>query len=152
MPGKLKPVNIAPSAFWNALSTIEPGVWGTPCAIRLKNGRFIDRGIWINPQDVEVLSACAKRMPLRFATVLRSAGESGMGYHIYVVDLRDGTSFVHAAGNVTIDLVDLPPGYLPDDIAGVRPHDGRERSQVEGYRHIEDFASVEYALPGGDAL
>jgi hypothetical protein len=90
-------------------------------------------------------------MPAQFARLIHDAGESGMGYHIYVVLLRDGTSFVHTAGNLVIDLVNLPAGYSSEDIVGVRPHEGRERSREESYRHVEEFASVEYARPTGGA-
>lgn len=154
-----EPVNIAPKEFLSAIAALEPGVWGVPCSIELTDGpgselalawenrRFGDAGKWINPQRIASVSACPKRMPAHFARLIHDAGESGMGYHIYVVQLRDGTSFVHTAGNLVIDLVNLPAGYLSEDIVGVRPHEGRERSRKEGYRHVEEFASVEYARP-----
>lgn len=53
------------------------------------------------------------------------------------------------AGNLGIDLVNLPAGYSSEDIVGVQPHQGRERSRDEGYRHINEFASVEYARQPG---
>lgn len=142
------------------LRYLSPGVWGVPCSIEVdgsafewalawENRRIGDAGKWVNPQSVTRLSACSKRMPARFARLIHDAGESGMGYHIYVVQLRDGTSFVHVAGNLAIDLVNLPLGYSSEDIVGVRPHEGRERSRAEGCRHVEEFASVEYARPDG---
>lgn len=158
-----KPINIAPVAFLEAISAIEPGVWGTPCAIQLADGRafesalawenrrFGDAGQWINPQNIVSVSECLKRMPARFAKLIQSAGESGMGYHIYVVDLRDGNSLVHVASNLCIDFVGLPAGYSSSDIIAVHPHEGRERSRTEGYRQNDSFASVEYAMPTGDA-
>lgn len=95
------PVNIAPKEFLDAIAALEPGVWGVPCSIELtdartfelalawENRRFGDSGKWVNPQSIVRVSACPKRMPARFARVIHDAGESGMGYHIYVVQLRD---------------------------------------------------------------
>src|SRR5262249_16120140 len=143
-----EPVNIAPREFLDAIAALEPGVWGIPCSIELTDGRafdlalawenrrFGDAGDWVNPQRIRRVSACLKRMPARLARVIHDAGESGMGYHIYVVQLRDGTSFVHVAGNLVIDLVNLPAGYSSEDIVSVRPHEGRERSCEEAYRHV----------------
>jgi hypothetical protein len=154
-----EPVNIASAAFLRALAGIEAGVWGTPCAVELVDGRifdvalawenrrFGDAGKWINPQAVVTVSVCLKRMPPQFAQLIHRAGESGMGYHLYVVALRDGSSFVHVAGNLGIDLVNLPAGYTSDDIIAVHPHEGRERSREEGYRSNEGVVSVEYARP-----
>jgi hypothetical protein len=152
-------VNVAPESFLRAIDAIEPGVWGIPSSITLVDGtsfemalawenkRFSDRGDWINPRNVAQLSECRKRMPAKWARVLHEAGESGMGYHIYVVELQDGNSFLHMAGNLVIDLVNLPPGYFSEDIVIVRPHDGRERSRTEGYRSVENWASIQYSRP-----
>jgi hypothetical protein len=112
-----------------------------------ENRRFSDKGIWLNPERVSRLAEWPSRMPATFARTIHSAGESGMGYHIYVVELNDGSSFVHVAGNLTIDLLNLPAGYTHRDVVGVRPHEGRERSKVEGYRTVETFHSLEYARP-----
>lgn len=155
------PINIASEAFLEQFDAIEPGAWGTPCSIRLVDGRSFERclawenprhgdaGNWINPNNVAGLEECATRMPPRFARLIKSAGESGMGYHIYVVHLADGKSFVHVSPNLGIDLVDLPAGYTHNDVVGVEPHEGRERSKGEGYRQLsESFASLEFARFG----
>ncbi|MGD0140723.1 MAG: hypothetical protein ABSD28_17785 [Tepidisphaeraceae bacterium] len=159
-----RPINIASPEFLRQLDAIEPGVWGTPCSIVLLDGRsfefclawenprFGDAGKWINPNCVGYLTECPKRMPAKFARSIKNAGESGMGYHIYVVRLSDGNNFVHVAGNLAIDLVDLPSGYTQRDIVGVDPHEGRERSRTEGYRRVSGHgASVEFARPLGKA-
>jgi hypothetical protein len=157
------PINIAPAEFLMQLGALERGVWGTPCAVVMHSGethavslawenrRFGDGGNWINPQDVSAVLACPSQMPARFARQIHDAGESGMGYHIYVVHLADGNSFVHVAGNLVIDLVDLPNGYTPQNITQVEVHAGRERSRTEGYRSVEKYTSVEYARRSGDA-
>src|SRR5579872_5472041 len=135
------PINIASTDFLKQYDAIEPGAWGTPCSIVLLDGqsferclawenpRYGDDGKWINPSAVAYLTECPKRMPAEFARMIKNAGESGMGYHIYVVHLSDGNSFVHVAGNLGIDWVDLPAEYTQKDIVGVDAHEGRERSK-----------------------
>jgi hypothetical protein len=77
-------------------------------------------------------------MPAHLATKLYAAGESGMGYTIFTMDFRSGDSVVFATGGV-VDFPDLPEGLTADDILDVHPHEGRERSQREGYRGSADF-------------
>ncbi len=76
-----------------------------------------------------------------------------MGYHIYVVELADGTNFVHAAGNLLIDLLNLPEGYTQYDVVNVLPNEGREWSNAEGYRQVDEYKSLEYCalvkIPAG---
>src|SRR5262245_9005744 len=100
-----EPVNVAPREFLDAIAALEPGVWGIPCSIELTDGRafdlalawenrrFGDAGEWVNPQRIARVSASLKRMPARLARLIHNAGESGMGYHIYVVQLRDGIAW-----------------------------------------------------------
>ena len=151
------PINTLSPELAERLDAIEPGVWGTPCAIVLcdgssyaealawENPRYSDAGSWINPNTVAYLAECPSRMPARFARLIHDSGESGMGYHIYVVRLSDGNSLVHAAGNLEIDLLDLPPGYTSGDIATVELHAGRGRVGRDGYRFLAEWASLEYA-------
>ena len=151
------PVNLTSPQFLEQLGLIEPGIWGTPCSVTLfdgsaieiclawENKRFSDEGKWLNPEKVYEVRECRSRMPATFARRIRDAGESGMGYHIYVVELADGTGFIHAAGNLTIDLLNLPSGYLPNDVVNVWPHQGREQSAKEGFRQVGDFCSLEFA-------
>ncbi len=147
-------VNVASDEFLEKLGKIELGVWGWPCAVLLDDGtcheiclawenkRYSDKGTWVNPHRVTDIKECNSRMPWRFARAIHDAGESGMGYHIYVVKLADGTSFVHVAGNLGIYLVNLPRGYTSPAIINVVPHAGRERSRTEGYRHIDDYPLI----------
>jgi hypothetical protein len=149
-------VNIAPNAFLESLARIEPGVWGWPCAVTLidgsshelclawENKRYSDKGDWLNPNVVREIHESNSRMPAMLARSIHEAGESGMGYHIYVVELSDGGSFVHVAGNLLIDLVDLPDAYTSRDIVNVFPHVGRERSCTESYREVREYMSLEF--------
>ena len=84
-------------------------------------------------------------MPAHLATRLYAAGESGMGYEIFTMDLRSGQSLVFVTGNL-VDFPDLPEGVTCDDILDVHPHEGRERSQREGYRGSAEFRWL-YFLP-----
>lgn len=159
-----QPINPASVDFLRQLDAVEPGVWGTPCAIVLSDGHAIehalawenahysDAGEWTHPDRVIYLTESPARMPAKFARLIYNAGESGMGYHIYVVRLSDGASFVHVAANLAIDLVSLPLGYTQKDIMGIDPHEGRQRSRDEGYRSLSDlpWASVEFVRPRGD--
>ena len=145
-------INLAPARFLQELDRIETGVWGTPCSVTLHDGssrdlclawenkRYSDKGDWLNPNDVTEVRECRFRLPARFARIIHDAGESGMGYHIYIVELADGTDFVHVAGNLVIDLLDIPSGYGPADVTNVRPHEGRERP----YRQIGEYCSLEF--------
>lgn len=157
MPPSCPVLNVASAEFLQQLDSIEPGVWGTPCSVTLQDGstrevclawenkHYGDKGNWLNPNKVAGVSQCNARLPARFARLIHEAGESGMGYHIYVVELADATSFVHLAGNLVIDLIDLPTGYGPQDVVNVLPHEGRERSVREGCRQVLEYCSLEYA-------
>jgi hypothetical protein len=160
MASKYCPViNIASQEFLEKLRRIEPGVWGWPCAVSLDDGtsheiclayenkHYSDKGSWLSPHRVTDIRECKSRMPLRFARAIRNAEESGTGYHIYVVELADGGSFVHIAGNLGIDLVNLPVGCTSQDIINVVPHAGRERSQTEGCRKNDNYPILEFAMP-----
>jgi hypothetical protein len=152
-------INLAPATILQQLDSIEPGVWGTPCCVTLHDGtsrdicvpwenkRYSDKaasGAWLKPNHIVEVCECQFRLPAKFARIIHDAGESGMGYHIYVVELADGTEFVHLGGNLVIDLLDFPAGYGPADVSNVRPHVGREQS----YRQIENYCSLEFARPG----
>ena len=145
--------------FLRELDAVEPGVWGTPCAAFLidgraheaglgwENPRYSDAGIWINPSSIALLQESPVRMPARFARQIHDAGESGMGYRRYTVELHDGTVFVHLAANLLIDLLCLPTGYTQRDVVGVRPHEGRERLSAGVRARQTDFQSVDCARP-----
>jgi hypothetical protein len=149
--------NLAPAKFLQQLDAIESGVWGTPCAVTLEDGschdvclawenqRYSDKGTWLNPNRVSEVRQCQWRLPAKFARIIHDAGESGMGYHIYVVELSDGTNFVHLAGNLIIDLLNFPFGYGPKDVVNVLPHQGRERTERNKYRQVAEYCSLEFA-------
>lgn len=149
-------INVVPAKVLQQLDRIEAGVWGTPCSVTLDDGtsreiclawenkRYSDKGVWLNPNKVIEVRECQSRLTGKFARIIHDAGESGMGYHIYVVELADGTEFVHVAGNLVIDLLNFPAGYGPADVSNVRPHEGREQP----YRQIKEYCSLEFARTG----
>jgi hypothetical protein len=61
-------------------------------------------------------------LPARFANILYEAGESGMGYCAFSVELRDHRRLYFVTGNA-VDFLNWPEGVLPDDVIGVTPHD-----------------------------
>jgi len=148
-------INVASASVLQKLDQIEGGVWGIPCSVTLidgachdvclasENRRYSDKGNWLNPNQVAEIRESKCRLPARFARIIKDAGESGMGYHVYVVELSDGTEFAHVAGNLTIDLLHYPVGYGPEDVANVRPHEGRDLP----CREIKAFSSLEFARP-----
>ena len=118
-----------------------------PCQLILKDGQIIPRAIcvedhrgfttngWIHPDAVARIEPSAERMPASLATKLYAAGESGMGYEIFRMMMKDGTSHVFVTPNV-VDFPDLPEGYTTDDILDVFPHEGRDE---HGLRRAREF-------------
>lgn len=149
--------NIATPEFIAQVERIEPsdtGPWGQhqkhrPCRLILKDGTVIPRVIciedhrgfttdaWIHPSTVDRVEPSPERMPATLATKLYAAGESGMGYEIFIMKLRDGTSHVFVTGNI-VDFPDYPDGHDCRDVLDVFPHKGREESK-RGYRRGREF-------------
>ncbi len=118
-----------------------------PCQVTLVDGRVVDRvyvmeqgmyitwwGVW--PEDdrgkqslpidqVTRIEESPSRLPVAIANTLYEAGESGMGYCIFTLVLRNGHRLPYVTGNA-VDFVDLPPGVRPADVVRVLPHVGRK--------------------------
>jgi hypothetical protein len=157
------PVNIAPGQFMAGIAIITPSrtpqhevFW--PCSLLLSDGRTVpralcrenprwsDKGKWINPQAVRSVSASPFRLPSQLADKLYRAGESGMGYVIYVLALRSGETIVCASGGI-VDFPELPGGVSTDDIADVFPHQGRECTASEKYFSDAPFEYCDFVPP-----
>lgn len=117
-----------------------------PCKVILDDGSARDRvyvveaepwfrfwGVWpeddsgkslLPVQRVKKIINSPSRLPASAANKLYAAGESGMGYTIFTVSFRDGTSLVIGTGNA-IDFVDYPSGQSEDTVLDVFPHIGR---------------------------
>jgi hypothetical protein len=79
----------------------------------------------LSPEDVDAIEESQHRLPAPLANKIYSAGESGMGYFVFTVELRDGTKLPFLTGSA-VDFPDWPPGIDPRDAVAVEPHVGRE--------------------------
>ena len=86
-------------------------------------GVLPDRSV-VDARDVVLVAATPHRLPAPFADVLYKAGESGMGYCVFALRFRDGSTQPYLTGNA-VDFLEYPVGLHPVDVAGVDPHGGR---------------------------
>jgi hypothetical protein len=127
---------IAPS--WDGMCEYRP------CRVRLTSGEMRDFvylidadayirrwGPWppeaknvVSVQDVVAVEESPHRLPAALANRLYERGESGMGYTIFTVVLRDGRRLPRVTGNA-VDFPALPDGVTTGDIVDVL-HEGRE--------------------------
>lgn len=139
-----------PPHLKSQLDAITPSLDGElkyyPCKVRLRDGTEVDR-VYFVPEasyvkhwgvypgqdshkaelllaDIESLEESPSRLPPQFADELYEAGESGMGYTLFVAVFSDGSRQAYGAGNA-IDFVEYPEGKGPRDVAKVLPHQGR---------------------------
>ena len=118
-----------------------------PCKVTLKNGEIFERvyvcesnsyikiwGVWpeddrgkrfILIQNVADIEESKVRMPVRFANQMYEAGESGMGYCIFTLVLKDGRKLPYLTGGA-VDFVNWPPNVEPEMVAEILPHQGKE--------------------------
>lgn len=154
------PCNVASKLLTAAFRRIEPSFgYGEemlrPCTLVLRDGSTVVRALcsedargfhtdwWIHPDDVVEVRECPYRMPAVLATKLYRAGESGMGYQLFTLDLHSGENFVFVTGTI-VDFPDLPEGITCRDILDVHPHEGRERTFRETYRSSASFKECFY--------
>jgi hypothetical protein len=125
----------------------ESGGLYRPCKVVLNDGSSMDRvyvvdaqpwfeqwGVWpeedggkfsLDIRSVVRIADSPSRLPANFANQVYDAGESGMGYTIFTVQFRDGTSMAVGTGNA-IDFIEYPHGQSPQTVVGILPHIGRE--------------------------
>ena len=141
------------------LHRVEPSSDGRceyrPCRVRLRGGQVRDCvyvveadryilgwGIWpeddpgkdsVRLEDVVEIDESPRRLPAPLANKLYAAGESGMGYVVFTLLLRDGRRVPCLTGNA-VDFPTLPEGVTPDDVVDVLPHEGRGREE-QGTMH-----------------
>jgi len=111
---------------------------------------WMDRGKdWIPAERIRSLRSSPERLPAAFASTLVAAGESGMGYCTFSVELRDRRRLYFVTGNA-VDFPSWPSDVRPDDVVSVRPHDRcAEHRTRKPFRH-ESGASYSwspYRLP-----
>jgi hypothetical protein len=122
-----------------------------PCSALLRNGAWVDSvyfaeaapwylqwGVWpdedrgkrwIDVGDVVAVRESPNRLPPHLARVLYEAGESGMGYSVFILQFLDGSHAAYVTGNA-VDFVDYPEGQSAATVTGVVPHEGREDPQL----------------------
>lgn len=139
-----------PAKLRQKLIEIEPsqGIY-FPCLVTLRTGErrdcvylapaspwFEQWGVWpekdegkptVSLLDVMDIEESPSRLPKHFAEQVYEAGESGMGYQLFVLGFRDGTIASFLTGNM-VDFPDLPDGKSPSEIVSVTPHAGRNDS------------------------
>ena len=156
MPGMTYPT--ISDKLASQLAEIEPSGDGRrefkPCRAVLRDGGVLDRVIaapalentrpstdegWtaltseanqtsVSIRDVVGFEPTTARLPAQLANKVYEAGESGMGYTLFVVVLRDGSQLPFVSGWIA-DFPNLPPGVGTEDIVDVLPHAGREHFQ-----------------------
>ncbi|HLA93869.1 MAG TPA: hypothetical protein VJO36_10070 [Actinomycetota bacterium] len=124
-----------------------------PCQVVLRTGEVVDRvyvsdarsyinrsGSWpweatgvlyIPIAEISEIRPSPSRIPARFANEMYRAGESGMGYFVYTLVLRDGRRLPYVTG--AVDFPNLPRGVSPAHIVDLLPHVGRSELQPEGH-------------------
>jgi len=117
-----------------------------PCQVVLDDGTVHDRvyivdaepwfrqwGVWPEDDDgksflplqrVSKIADSPSRLPAGAAEKLYAAGESGMGYTIFTIRFKDGSSQIVGTGNA-IDFVKYPDGQSAETVLDVLPHIGR---------------------------
>lgn len=137
-----------------------------PCRVRLASGELRDFvyvgdadayirawGVW--PEDDDAKSAVAldnvvaveespHRLPVDLANKLYEWGESGMGYTLFTVVLRDGRRLPRVTGNA-VDFPALPDGVTTHDIVDVL-REGREVFRDRAPRPDEGTAPYAWCL------
>ncbi len=138
--------------LYEQLKMVKPSVDRTmqyrPCWVRLTDGTLLGRvyvveataykefwGIWPSDDEakryvlvekIEEIKESPFRLSAVFADRLYEEGESGMGYCIFTVVLRDGRKLPFVTGNA-VDFPNWPEGVSAEMVADVLPHVGRER-------------------------
>ena len=162
-----------PATLAEALRDVEPSIvphWLTqfPCEVILDDGSVHSRvilveahsyhslwgvwpwehggnGSWVPIERVRSLRSSPVRVPARFANVLNEAGESGMGYCAFSLELTDGRRLHYVTGNL-VDYVNWPEDVSPADVVGVTPHDRNPEWRDRPRRLDEGGAGYEWCL------
>ncbi|MAS94472.1 MAG: hypothetical protein CMO55_14830 [Verrucomicrobiales bacterium] len=155
--------NVASAEFLERLRKIEPSFDRSgrrrhyPCKVTLKDGRVVPRVIcvedhrgfqtdaWIHPDQVRSIEPTAERLPAELASDVYAAGESGMGYEIFVINMLDGSQPVFVTNNI-VDFPDYPGDLDASAAVSVMPHHGRERPRG-AFRGSREFEWCYFVAP-----
>jgi hypothetical protein len=134
-----------------------------PCLVRLRSGRVCPRvyvaeeseylALWgydpsrpaISIRHVGAIEDSPLRLGPTLADRVYEAGESGMGYTIFTVHMKDGRSLPFSTGGA-VDFPNWPPGVDPKDAVSVEPHVGREHFQASGSAKSLDYLWCLYSV------
>lgn len=152
------------------LERIEPSSDGVcayrPCRVQLVSGETRDFvyvvdadeyirvwGVWpeddtgkraLAVEDVVAVEESPYRLPAELANKLYAWGESGMGYTLFTVVLRDGRRLPRVTGGA-VDFPVLPDGLTTRDIVDVL-REGREVFKDRAPRADEGTAEYAWSL------
>jgi hypothetical protein len=82
-------------------------------------------------RDLAAIEDSPVRLPARFANEIYAAHESGMGYFIFTLVLKNGRRLPFLTGNA-VDFPDWPEGVSSGEVVGVEPHVGRDELSSMG--------------------
>jgi hypothetical protein len=99
-------------------------------------------------EDVVTIQSSPRRLPASLANKLYAAGESGMGYTLFVVVMRDGSRLPFVCGNA-VDFPNWPDGIDPREAVDVLPHAGRDIFRDRAPDPTESSAEYAWCLYGG---
>lgn len=77
--------------------------------------------MWLPAERIQTLKSSRDRLPVSFANTLYAAGESGMGYCAFSVELHDRRQLYYITGNA-VDFLCWPSDVGPEDVISVHPH------------------------------
>jgi hypothetical protein len=128
-----------------------------PCVYIVDANQFIT--LWsptanitreVKIEDVAYFEESPCRLPAPMANKLYLAGESGMGYCVFKVLFKDGTSQCYQTGDA-VDFIRYPLGKSSADIVDVIPHEGRgEPTKLKGNEYawcLYSGVSVQRSVP-----
>jgi hypothetical protein len=157
-----RPVNILPPRLVHQLQRIEPSRDRTgriyPCRLVLSDTSVIERALLIEEahglegkgvalDDIALIEESPWRLPPGLANTLYDAGESGMGYAVFTMKLRDGRVIASYSGGALMDYPGLPPNVRGSDVVAVCPHTGREMYGTADCFAPPDFAVLCFVFP-----
>jgi hypothetical protein len=145
------------AALMAQLQAVEPSIgWNIeyrPCEVTLLDGSvkshvYVQSSIpyyevWgIDPEDdsgkssvlveeIAEIHSSPYRLPPALATRLYSAGESGMGYCVFKLVMKNGQTLDCLTGNA-VDFLEWPEHFGPEDVADVVPGAGSRRNPAIG--------------------
>lgn len=93
-------------------------------------------------ERVKRIEDSPERLTAEHANAIYKAGESGMGYVIFTIVLKDGRRLPYVTGNA-VDFPNWPTGVTPAMVASVESHHGRE--YFRNHPPQADERSADYA-------